>query len=188
MHSLRPTSSLNRWFLQPERFGWNTLGHKERAFKRSTETKKSLLIFHETKYLYLTSIIQAIALIFTQHGGWSRLFFYLPTISCTDIEHLRFIRIQMHTRRGCCSRHFLYLIRHTFSSNALHHFLSTHFPNINQGFIYHLVHSVNATTNVTVWHQCRFFHQSAGSKVRLSRYNKNRFHLRLAKLRHCLTF
>ena len=187
MHSLRPTSNLNRWFLQPERFGWNTLGHKERAFKRKKKKKKSAHLPWDK--VPLSNIYHTgHSLNFTQHGGWSRLFFYLPKISCTDIEHLRFIRIQMHTRRGCCSRHFLYLIRHTFSSNALHHFLSTHFPNINQGFIYHLVHSVNATTNVTVWHQCRFFHQSAGSKVRLSRYNKNRFHLRLAKLRHCLTF
>lgn len=188
MHSLRPTSSLNRWFLQPERFGWNTLGHKERAFKRSAETKKSLLIFHETKYLYLTSIIQAIALIFTQHGGWSRLFFYLHTISCTDIEHLRFIHIRMHATWGCRTWYLLGFIRYILSSNALHHFLSTHFTNKNRSIPYHLIHSENATTNVTVWHQCRLFHQSAGSKVRLSRYNKNRFHLRLSKSWDCFTF
>jgi hypothetical protein len=39
-----------------------------------------------------------------------------------------------------------------------------------------------------VWHQCRLFHQSAGSKVRLSRYNKNRFHLCLSKSWNCFTF
>ena len=116
-------------------------------------------------------------------SGWRVSGNFLGKWTCTDIKHQWLVTESRYTLFWSCFRNFFYSVRGGVFFDTFHYFRSVHGAHIRWCSTCYVKNAERTTTNVTVWHQCRFCHQATSTEVWLSWNHKNSLHTYFAEFK-----